>query len=173
MGLRDTLLWIVMRTHTHMLHHACGAYAITPWRVSTWFKKRKCSKQWSRNVTVEKAVTSSELQPCNWLSHFTATFFYNTWDCKDYARGEKKKTSSVCWIKEIEIKGKQSFIFTPWLFMKTDDFNGRAISVLAALKAVSRQQPNGGENYIFTFRIRVPLNDPYWVDGLCSCAASV
>lgn len=52
--------------------------------------------------------------------------------------------------------------------MRTDDFNGCTICVLGTLRAVKQQQPNGGENCIFTFHIRVALNDEYWFHGLCS-----
>lgn len=57
--------------------------------------------------------------------------------------------------------------------MRIDDFNGHTINVLATIKAVRQQKPNGGENYIFSFHICVPLNDEYRFDGLCSTACTV
>lgn len=66
-----------------------------------------------------------------------------------------------------------TFLKGPWLFMRMDDFNGGTVCVLATIKAVRLQRPNGGQNYIFTFHICVPLNDEYWFDGLCSAACAV
>ncbi len=159
-------------THTHILSFILGNMFLH--LEAYWSGRKVFSKQWlSSNVMVEKlsycrssnAVIGSHIYTHILLRHECVCIHCKT-HTDTHTLAQNHLHSLVYWRKESGIKSKQTqlHIYTAlkgqWLFMRIDDFNGRTICVLATIKAVRRQQPNGGENYIFSFHICVPK---WWV----------